>query len=202
MKKLFTSTVLHKGLTYAEYLELTRKMLDQGKTTCSIDTPSLVNYTRLNMHRMERLNKTIALEPETIDGLGKISRQVYWILLSEAWCGDAAQNVPVIAKMSDVSERIELKIFLRDENPDIMDHYLTSGARAIPRLICLGKTDLKELWTWGPRPFPAQQMMKEHKTNPVESQEVVLKIIQLWYARDRGKTIQKEIIKLIEKPKN
>lgn len=198
MKPPITPSTLEKGLSYEEYLELTRNLLDQGKTTGSIDTPSLVGYTRLNMHRMERLGKTITLEPETIHRLSRLCQPVVWILLSEAWCGDAAQSVPLIAKMAGISEQIDLKIFLRDENPEIMDHFLTNGGRAIPRLICLRKSDLDELWTWGPRPQPAQQMMRDHKANPVEPKEVVLKNIQLWYARDKGKTIQKEILQLVE----
>lgn len=199
MKKPISLTTIQKGLTYSEYLELTGKMLDQGKTTCSIDTPSLVDYTRLNMHRMERLDKTINLEPETIDKLNAVSRPLYWVLITEAWCGDAAQNLPVIAKMAGVSERIELKILLRDENPELMDRYRTNGGRAIPKLICLDQVELKELWHWGPRPHPAQEIMNEHKTDPVGPREVVMKNIQLWYAKDKGKTIQKEILQLINR---
>ena len=198
MSKPFTLKKIKKGFSYSQYLEMTRKLLDQGKTTCYNDSPSLVDYSRLNMHRMKRLDKTIKLEPETIQAFQKISKNMFWIILSEAWCGDAAQNIPIISKMADLSDHIELKILLRDENFDIMDNYLTGGARAIPRLICLKESDLKELWTWGPRPFPAQEMMRVHKTKPVDPKEVVLKNIQLWYAKDKGKTIQEEIIKLIK----
>ena len=198
MSKQFTLKKIKKGFSYSQYLEMTRKLLDQGKTTCYNDSPSLVDYARLNMHRMERLDRTIKLESNTIDSLQHLSTPVYWVLLSEAWCGDAAQNVPIISKMADMSDHIELKILLRDENLDIMDNYLTGGARAIPRLICLKESDLKELWTWGPRPKPAQQLMITHKANPIEPKEEVIKKIQLWYAKDKGKTIQEEIIKLIK----
>jgi hypothetical protein len=202
MPKFIDLKTIERGISYSEYLELTRELLSQGKTTCSNDSPSLVGYTKLNLHRMERLNRTIQLEPETIEQLRHLSRPLYWVLLSEPWCGDAAQNVPVIAKMAGQTDQIKLIILLRDENPHIMDRYLTKGARAIPRLICLRNPDLRELWDWGPRPEPAQQLMKAHKANPVEPKETVLKNIQLWYAGDRGKTIQRELIDRIAKTEN
>ncbi len=198
MLEPFTLKKIKKGFSYSQYLEMTRKLLDKGKTTRNNDSTSLVDYTRLNMHRMKRLDRIINLKPETIKTITNVSTQLYWILLSESWCGDAAQNVPIISKIADLTDKIELKILPRDENLDIMDNYLTGGARAIPRLICLKESDLKELWTWGPRPFPAQQLMLTHKTNPTEPKEEVIKKIQLWYAKDKGKTIQKEIIELIK----
>jgi hypothetical protein len=202
MSPLITLKNIKQGISYSEYLELTRELLSRGMTTCSNDSPSLVGYTQLNLHRMERLNRTIQLETETINRLRHLSRPMYWVLLSEAWCGDAAQNVPVIAKMAEQTDQIKLIILLRDENPHIMDRYLTEGARAIPRLICLRNPDLRELWTWGPRPEPAQQLMKAHKAKPVKPKETGLKNIQLWYARDRGRTIQRELIERIAQTEN
>lgn len=193
-------TAIRQGFSYSEYLDLIRKLLARGMTTGLNSSPSLVDYTELNLHRMKRLNRTIQLQPETTECLRRLSKSIYWVLLVEAWCGDAAHSVPIIYKMSEASEHIKLKILLRDKNPEIMDQYLTDGARAIPRLICFQKLDLKELWAWGPRPFPAQEIMRIHKTKPVEPKEIVLKNIQLWYGKDKGKTIQKEIIKLIDQP--
>jgi len=198
MSKPFTLKDLKRGFSYPEYLIKIDQFLEKGKTTV-VDSPQThIEYTKLNVHRMKRLDRIINLKPETIKTITNVSTQLYWILLSESWCGDAAQNVPIISKMADLSGHIELKILLRDENLDIMDNYLTGGARAIPRLICLKKSDLKELWTWGPRPKPAQQLMLTHKANPTEPKEEVIKKIQLWYAKDKGKTIQEEIIKLIK----
>lgn len=198
MSYQFTLKDLKRGFSYPEYLKKIDQFLKKGKTTV-VDSPqTYIEYTKLNVHRMKRLDRIINLKPETIKIIPNVSTQSYWILLSESWCGDAAQNIPIISKIADLTDKIELKILPRDENLDIMDNYLTGGARAIPRLICLKESDLKELWTWGPRPKPAQQLMLTHKANPTEPKEEVIKKIQLWYAKDKGKTIQEEIIKLIK----
>ncbi len=198
MSYQFTLKDLKRGFSYPEYLKKIDQFLKKGKTTV-VDSPqTYIEYTKLNVHRMKRLDRIINLKPETIKTIPNVSTQSYWILLSEPWCGDAAQNIPIISKIADLTDKIELKILPRDENLDIMDNYLTGGARAIPRLICLKESDLKELWTWGPRPKPAQQLMLTHKANPTKPKEEVIKKIQLWYAKDKGKTIQEEIIKLIK----
>ena len=58
-----------------------------------------------------------------------------WLILTEAWCGDAAQNIPTIEKIARENDRIKTLYLLRDENLELMDKYLTGGARAIPKLI-------------------------------------------------------------------
>ena len=59
------------------------------------------------------------------------------MVISEGWCGDAAQILPVINKMALVSNKIEFRIVLRDENPALMDAFLTNGGKAIPKVIMI-----------------------------------------------------------------
>ncbi len=118
-------------------------------------------------------------------------------MLTEAWCGDAAQIIPLMAKVADASPLITLKLLLRDEYPEVIDAYLTNGSRSIPKLICLTE-DLKEVGTWGPRPAEAQQLMNDFKQqHPDEDYQALAKEMQLWYARDRTRAIQKEFVKLL-----
>jgi len=102
--------------------------------------------------------------------------------------------LPIIAKMADISSHISLKILLRDENLDIMDAFLTNGGRSIPKLICLDANTLELKWDWGPRPAPAQDLLRIHKTKPDESHEDFVKQVQLWYAKDKSRTLQKELL--------
>ena len=59
---------------------------------------------------MNRLDKTIQLSDEVIKKLKNFDTNYIWLVLSEGWCGDAAQIVPVIHKMAEVSDKIELKL--------------------------------------------------------------------------------------------
>ena len=196
MKQL-TEKQLQKSISYREYRELVDSLLEQNKTTGTDHSEKMLEYSRLNVHRMSRIDRTTKLAPETIRLLKKLDRDLIWLVLTEAWCGDAAQNLPVIAKMANSSDRISLKILLRDENTDLMDAFLTNGGRAIPKLICLDKKTLKVNWHWGPRPAPAQDLLRIHKLNPDESHEDFVKKVQLWYAKDKSRTLQQELLALL-----
>ena len=116
----------------------------------------------LNDRRMKRLDKTIKISEETIQEFQKVKQPQTWLVLTEGWCGDAAQNLPILDKIASDTANIDLKIVLRDENLDLMDLFLTNGGRSIPKLIALDK-DNNVLDFWGPRPTIATKMVADYK---------------------------------------
>lgn len=186
-------------MTYEEYREMINSLLEEGKTTGENQSEQLVEYAKLNNQRMNRIDKKTALIEQAANVLKNIRRPQTWIVLTEGWCGDAAQNVPVIAKMAAASDKITLKLLLRDEHLDIMDAYLTNGGRSIPKLIALDDEANEELFTWGPRPAPVQEIMVDFKNNPDgRERKEVYQQIHKWYADDKSETMQKEIADLIK----
>jgi hypothetical protein len=169
---------------------------ENGRTTGSNQGEDYLQYTKMNIHRMNRLEKTIDLDDELIGKLNALPCNVNWLLITEAWCGDAAQNVPILNKMAEVSPKINLRLLLRDENLDIMDQYLTNGGRAIPKLIILDG-DMNEIATWGPRPTEVQEMVMENKRTDDLPYSEFGKVVQKWYATDKGKSLQHEMMSII-----
>ena len=55
------------------------------------------------------------------------------LAIAEAWCGDVYRELPTAVRIAEACG-LELRIFLRDENADIMDEFLSNGgkSRAIP----------------------------------------------------------------------
>jgi hypothetical protein len=147
---------------------------------------------------MARVDKTMVVKNDVKETIQSIDEKKYWILITEAWCGDAAQIVPIIGRLAELNSHIELMIVLRDENPELMDKYLTNGGRSIPILISLNK-NFEEEWHWGPRPRPAQAMVIENKETQALSFDEMKKQVQLWYAEDKTNTTQSEIVKLINR---
>lgn len=194
---MVTSTHLDKSLTYPEYLLLLNNLLAQGKTTGPDQSDDFVEYAKLNMQRMNRLNKTVILLPELKAALKSIKGKYVWLTLTEGWCGDAAQNIPIFHAMENECPNIELRLLLRDENLDLMDQYLTNGTRSIPKLICLERESLKEIFTWGPRPQAVQNIMMELKAKNTPKQESII-AVQKWYNADATKTAQQEFLQLLK----
>ncbi len=188
---------LQTTYTYEEYFNLTTSLAEAGKTTGDNQSEALVEFTQLNHRRMKRLNKTVKLSDSTIKALSRVAEKQRWIVISEAWCGDAAQNLPAINKMTESSENISLEIVLRDENLELMDAFLTNGGRSIPKLIAVNQ-DNEVLFTWGPRPKTAQEMLLHHKENSeTESAEEFKLKLHTWYTTNKSVELQEEISALL-----
>jgi hypothetical protein len=188
---------LERSMTYAEYVKLIDDLLLDGKTTGPNQSEAMFNYGKLNRQRMHRLEKTIELRADAVLAAKKAKPKMIWLILTEGWCGDAAQNIPIIEKIAAESVNIETRYILRDENLDLMDQFLTNGARAIPKLIALDVETLKVIGTWGSRPDPAQELFNELKQRGVAG-PLIKENIQRWYNADKAQTIQTELLKFIE----
>ncbi len=193
---LITQDLLDNAITYAQYREMIDILLAENKTTGQNHSESMVEYTRMNMQRMRRVEKTTVLEDDLVQLMLSLQTPMIWVILTEAWCGDAAQNIPAIVKIADASSLVEVKLLLRDENTALMDAYLTNGGRSIPKLIALNANTLEVLGTWGPRPEEIQGFVMDAMKNNMPFPEMAEKL-HGWYAKDSSKSLQKEFIDLI-----
>jgi len=188
------------SMNYEEYQELIAKVHAEDKTTGDNQSDMYVEYSKLNEHRMRRLNKTIRLNASLVDRIKSIAEEQLWLVITEAWCGDAAQNLPIVVKMAEVNDKIQLRLILRDEHPEIMNLYLTNGGKSIPKLIAID-TDNNELFHWGPRPEPMQKIVVDYHNSPepkAPHSEYVLEV-QKWYNADKTHTIQNELESILSK---
>lgn len=189
---------LQNSFSYIEYRNLATDLIAQGKSTGHEQSEDLLHYSELNEARMNRLEKTITIADEVKTKLENLDKNYIWLVLAESWCGDAAQILPVIYKMSEASEKITLKIALRDDNDTLMQEFLTNGGRAIPKLIILDATTLEIIADWGPRPHGAKQLILDYKATYGIVDENAKIALQKWYLLDKGREIQNEIIALFE----
>lgn len=138
------------------------------------------------------------------EGIHKLARVPEWALaavpanagrkllvIAEDWCGDASNTVPIIAKLAEMAPGLELRVIPRDENPELMDQYLTNGSRSIPIVIALGE-DFEEIGHWGPRPTPLQTWVMANRGTTPKAE--LYPQVRKWYARDRGETTLREVL--------
>ncbi len=195
--KKFLTDGMPGSMSYGEYIALVEKLVEEKKTTGPNQSEFYVDLTKLNLQRMRRISKTTQLNEKLLAALDE-SNQKDWILITEAWCGDAAQSVPVIDLMAQHNSDINLRIVLRDEFPQLIDEVLTNGGRSIPKLVAFD--DQGELsFIWGPRPAPAQELVTSYKNMP-EPKKTYVEFsvdVQKWYGADATRTIQEEIGNLL-----
>ena len=185
-------------MTYAEYIKLIDDLLLDGKTTGANQSEAMFNYGKLNRQRMRRLEKTVRLNDSLKEKAQAVNRKMIWLIITEGWCGDAAQNIPTIEKIASQSPNVETRYVLRDENLELMDKYLTFHARSIPKLIALEAETLEEIGTWGPRPQTAMDYFFEMKHQGLEKPQM-MENMQRWYNRDKEQSLQAEFETLFER---
>jgi hypothetical protein len=184
-----------KTYNYTEYRALINELMTDGKTTGENHSEAMLGHTTMNIARMNRLDKKATISPELEEIVKNLPAQK-WLVISEAWCGDAAQNLPWINKLAELNNGIELVIILRDENLAIMDQFLTNGGRSIPKLIGIDATKGEVLFDWGPRPQLMQETYGQLKSEGLEYGEIS-KTIHTMYAKDKGNAFQNELIELL-----
>jgi hypothetical protein len=192
--KVLVAKALFNSFTYLEYKKIVSDLLSEGKSTGNEQSEDLLHYSTLNETRVKRLDKTISVPEEIGAKLKALEKEYIWLVLVEGWCGDGAQILPILNKMAEESGRIDLKIVLRDSNDDLMNQYLTNGARAIPMLLVIDKESGKVCQHWGPRPKGAVDLIKNYKAQFGIVDEEAKAQLQLWYLHDKGLSVQNEVV--------
>src|SRR3989441_11421370 len=114
-----------KGLTWKDY------MAQMGDTRARTED----NYAKSALTEEER---------KFFSGIGQVR---YVLMLAENWCGDVHRNSPLIAHICEAMQGCELRVFLRDQNPDLRDTFLNNGYQSIP-VVVLFDRDWNEIGRW------------------------------------------------------
>lgn len=188
---------ISNGMDYARYLELVSQLAKNGKTTGNEQSEAMVNYTKLGDRRMVRWEKTFKIPEAIQQKLESLDRELVFLALTESWCGDAAASLPIINKIAEANPNITLKVVLRDESLDLMDTFLTNGARSIPKVIILDKSNNEIMGEWGPRPSIATQMVADFKREHGKLTAEFKQDLQVWYNKNKGQNILEDILELL-----
>lgn len=193
MKTIIAKSVL-QSYSYTEYRNIVSRLLNKEQSTGNEQTADLLHYSKLNETRMNRLDKTIHVGKVNTQMLNDLNKNYIWLVLTEGWCGDAAQILPILNKMAHASDTIELKIVFRDENTALMNQFLTNGSQSIPKVIILDQETLEIKGDWGPRPVGATKLIQSYKRQYGVVDDTAKTELQLWYLHDKGLSTQMEII--------
>src|SRR5690349_17527811 len=156
-----------------------------------------VELTEANKELWRGVARRAEVDEAQLARVAAVGGRWHLLALSEDWCGDAVNTLPVVARLAELSPNVELRLLGRDANPDLMDAHLTGGtARAIPVVIVYDEA-WNEVGWWGSRPAPLQALVKGEWA-ALEKPERYARVRE-WYARDKGRTVVEEIVSLIER---
>src|SRR5262245_559846 len=89
-----------------------------------------------NRERFESNEQTVELSADDIAFFAQLAQPLHVVVLAEDWCGDVVNNLPILGRLAAESGKLDMRVFLRDQNLDIMDQYLKDGKfRSIPLFV-------------------------------------------------------------------
>ncbi|WP_042351830.1 thioredoxin family protein [Bacillus massiliigorillae] len=149
----------NKGLTEEEYLNAMTVNRDNMEKVAS-------------QYILKDADKAKSLQPHNLRAL----------VLTADWCGDAMMNLPIFMAIAKEAN-IKAAYFIRDENLELMDQYLTNGtARSIPIIVLIDENG-EEFAKWGPRAVKVQTMVDEkRKELPPQEDPAFETVIKEFYA--------------------
>ena len=139
-------------------MTIDRARFDQGLTYDAYKA----QMTR-NRERLEENEKRVELDRNDVGAFRALPRPVKVVVLAEDWCGDVIANLPVLGRLAKDSGKLEVRIFLRDQNDDIMQRYLNKGQfKSIPVLVFFDE-DFRELGHWIERPASVTEIRAKRR---------------------------------------
>lgn len=201
MSIIITHKTIEETLSYPAYVELASHLIANRQTTGIDHSDDLVDNAIKNMSTIQSLIKSTIIPAHIIKRLESQELPLIWLAITESWCIDSANSLPVVYKMSAVNPNIEVKVVLRDSS-SIIDNFTTRGSRSIPKVICLDAESLVVLGAWGPRPaeLDAKIMLEIKRLNysldndKTKKRKKIRSLIKNWYHENQTEHLQQEII--------
>ncbi|QDO93500.1 thioredoxin family protein [Formosa sediminum] len=189
---------LDHSMSYQEFRELVKTLSKTGGATGHEQTAALVGYTKVNESRMKRWDKTLKVSEKDTKSIQDFKGDITWLVIAESWCGDAAHVMPVINKVAELNDNINLRVVLRDDHDALMNLFLTNGGKSIPKLIMIDNTTGEVVNTFGPRPTIATKLVADYKAEHGVLTAEFKESLQTWYNLNKGQSTIADLIELLK----
>ena len=157
--------------------------------------PEYVRGAQKNAELWESLARRAHVPDAVVEEVRAIGGTWHLLALSEDWCGDAVNSLPVLARLAELAGNIDLRVLSRDANLDLMDAHLSpTGGRAIPVVMVLDADFVKRGW-WGSRPAELQAWIDD--VGFAMPKDDRYREVRKWYARNRGADVLEELVAVI-----
>ncbi len=107
-------------------MPVTKEHFEQGLTYDAYKA----QMTR-NLDRFEANEQTVELSADDVAFFAQLP-PLHVLVLAEDWCGDVIAYLPLLGRLAAESGTLDIRVFLRDQNPELMDQFLNRTHRSIP----------------------------------------------------------------------
>ncbi len=199
LRKFFGENKQGEIFTYDEFLTKSEELIkDLDESKLFGKDKIYQDYRKINLQRTNRITKTFKPNDTLVELVKKIDKPQTWLVVTEDWCGDSAQNLPYFMGYLKFNPLIKLRVILRDSNLKALDNYFTeSNPGSIPKIVGFDENG-NELFVWGPRPKFGKDLVQQLKAEGY-SKEEFNKQLHTWYAKNKGVELEKELMQIFKK---
>ncbi len=189
------SRALEHGLTDEQYWEIWEAAGRASLEGLDKEARKMHYYVRYNLERGQTTRAQYAPSEALAEAAARISRPQAWVVITESWCGDSAFGYPVLSRAASLSPHVVLRVLPRDAHLDVMDQYLTGGARSIPKLVVFDEAGA-ERFVWGARPEEAAQLFRSLAAQGMDKADIIREVIA-WYEAGGFRQVDAELAALL-----
>ncbi len=111
-----------------------------------------------NRERVEDNEKKVVLDPETVRFFKALPQPINVVVLAEDWCGDVIANLPVLGTLAKAVGTLDVRIFYRDQNLDLINRWLNQGKYQSIPVFAFFDESFRELGLWIERPASVTEL--------------------------------------------
>jgi hypothetical protein len=116
-----------------------------------------------NRERHDANETGLPLSEADLAPFKNLPKKVNVLMLAEDWCGDVIANTPIVGRIASEVDTLNLKVFLRDQNEDLMNQFLKEGKyKSIPAVVFFDD-DFNELGRWIERPNSVTELREKKR---------------------------------------
>lgn len=163
-----------------------------------LDYPAWLDAAENEDHRskMDEFYDRLALSDSDEALLRGVSRPIHVVAIAEDWCPDVVRHVPILMKMADVSDNIDVRFITREASLDTFARFLTVGGEAIPKFIFLSDKFV-ECGSWGPMQDDCRALIARGKACG-DMKTARVKVFERYKADPERKEVLAELRNLFE----
>ena len=137
--------------------------LDRARWDKGITYDAYKSAMTRNQERFAQNEDRVELDPETVRTFKALPQKLRVLVLAEDWCGDVVANLPVLGKLAKDVPALDVRVFYRDQNLDLMERWLNQGKyQSIPVFVFFDE-NFRELGHWIERPASVTERRAEER---------------------------------------
>ena len=149
-------------------------MAEDAEWEDAIEYTKFLKAARENVEIMKARYKDLQITEQDLEYLRSLQNELRILVIGNDRCSDTAGTLPILAKMTDISSKLQLRILDSDAHARYHQQFKVNGKRKTPVVLFLSPED-EELCRWVERPNAAYKVINEATNPSLESRKKELK---------------------------